>query len=159
MAAMFDTESKFRRGWTTAGHGGVWNCNRTYCDVPYSSLPAPHQASDDLIWLDWVSPELRRVINRTSTLDSSENKIGNLKEILYKAQNLRLILPQPFLLFLRDPTLQSKVPTCTACYLELSSDLIPLPGLANHFLLRFLNDSQCCALWYLCLRPIASHAS
>jgi len=146
---MNDPKAMFRREWVTAGHSGLWNCRGTYCTVPYESLPRVDRATDDLKWLDHVSPELRRVIDGTSTLDSSDNQIANLEVTVAKAQSLRLDLPQPFLRFMRDASLQAKVPTCTACFLALSEDFIPIVGAEGHYLLRFVNDSQSCFMWYL----------
>ena len=40
----------------------------------------------------------------------------------------------------------------TACYLDLPTELIELPDGAPGRLLRFMNDQQCCRLWYLHLR-------
>jgi hypothetical protein len=103
------------------------------------------------------------VIDRTSTLDNDDNRIGNLEQVVTKAGDLGLSIPQPFLRFMRDTRLQSKVPSCTACFLEFSEDWIPCPEVEGHFLLRFLNDSQSCLMWYLCLHRereagiIASH--
>jgi hypothetical protein len=119
--------------------------------VPYEHLPEVNRATDDLGWLDQISPELRRVIDDTSTLKSSENQIAHLEGLVAKAQNLMLNLPEPFLRFMRDESLHAKVPTCTDCFLALSEDFIPIPGAEDYFLLRFMNDSQSCAMWYLCL--------
>ena len=120
-----DLESPFRRGWITAVHRELWNIAQSYADknlstyntVPYSSLPSVDQATDDLLWLDKVTPELRRVIEHTSTLCSTENEIANLETIIEKAKGLQVDLPQAFVRFMRDPELQRKVPTPTACRL------------------------------------------
>jgi len=148
---MNDMKTMFRRGWITAGQSKLWNCHGTYCTVPYEALPRVGGATDDLGWLDQVSPELRRIVQGTSTLNSSDNQIANLESVVAKAQDLNLDLPHPFLRFMRDAGLQDKVPTCTACFLALSEDLIPVVGAEGHYLLRFVNDSQSCVMWYLCL--------
>ncbi len=150
---MSDAQAMFRRAWITAGQGELWNCGNTYCTVPYENLPQVERATDDLGWLEAVTPELRRVIDGCTTLNSSDNKLANLERIVSKAQNLSLTLPEPFLRFIGDAGLQSKVPTCTACFLELSDDFVPVPEAAGHFLLRFLNDSQSCIMWYLAISP------
>jgi hypothetical protein len=109
------------------------------------------RASDDFGWLAQVSPELCRVIADTSTLDSSDNQIANFEGIVARSRNLGLNLLEPFLRFMRDTSLQGKIPTCTACSLALSEDFIQVPGADGSFLLRFMNDSQSCVMWYLCL--------
>jgi len=148
---MDDPTIMFRRAWITAGHSELWNCAGTYCIVPYETLPRVGRAADDLKWLDSVSSELRRAIDGTSTLNSDDNQIDKLEDVVARAQNLSLNLPQPFLRFMRDPCLQDKVPTCTACFLALSEDFIPILSAEGHFLLRFVNDSQSCVMWYLWL--------
>ncbi len=150
---MSDPQAIFRRAWITAGHSELWNCGNTYCTVPYENLPQVLRATDDFRWLEAVTPELRRVIDGSTTLDSGDNMLANLERIVSKAQSLSLNLPEPFLRFMRDFDLQSKVPTCTSCFLELSDDFVPVPEAAGHFLLRFLNDSQSCVMWYLVLSP------
>jgi hypothetical protein len=121
--------------------------------VPHASLPRLGRASDDLKWLDFISPELRQIIDGTSTLNGDDNQIGNLENIVARAKKLRLNLPEPFLRFMGDACLQAKVSTCTGCFLALSEDFIPLLEAEGHFLLRFLNDSQSCVMWYLYLNP------
>lgn len=150
---MNDVNRKFRRAWITAGQGELWNCGGTYCQVPYEILPRVNRASDGLEWLDCISPELHQIILDTSTLNSSDNQIANIQEIVTKAKTLRLDLPRSFLSFMGNVSLQEKVPTCTACFLSLSEDFVPIPETDGHFLLRFLNDSQACVLWYLWLNP------
>jgi hypothetical protein len=148
---MKTTKEIFHRGWITAGHSSLWNCDSTYCAIPYENLPSIDMASDDLEWLDCVSLELRQVIDLTSTLNSDNNQIGNLEVLVEKASRLGLHIPNSFLKFFRNAELQCKVPTCTDCYLELSNEMIPVPKKEGHFLLRFMNDSQSCVLWYLCM--------
>lgn len=146
---MANPETELRRAWMTAGHSELWNCRGTYCTVPYEYLPRLDRATNDLAWLDDVSAQLRQVIDSTSTLDSSDNEIGNLESILAQARELALSVPESFVRFLRTPELQEKVPTCSACFLALSEDLVPVPARTGSYLLRFLNDSQSCVMWYL----------
>ena len=148
---MHNPKGMFKRAWITAGHGELWNCRATYCTVPHENLPQVTRATDDLKWLDCISPELRQVVDGISTLNNSDNEIENLDSLAASAQTLGLQLPQAFLTFMRDTSLQDKVPTCTDCHLALSEDFLPVPGVEGIFLLRFLNDSQSCVMWYLCL--------
>jgi hypothetical protein len=68
-----------------------------------------------------------------------------------------LSLPDSFSTFISDLRVHRRVPTCTACYLDLADRLIDAPG-ASGRLLRFMNDQQCVLLWYLYLRPDGQHA-
>lgn len=143
-----DPANPFRRLWFTAGHDALWNCKSTYCGVPYEYLPRVEQATDDLVWLDQATPQLRQVVG-SSTLNNSTKEIAHLETIVKKLQNLGINLPAPFLRFMRDFRLQEKVPTCTDCYLSLSEEPVPVPYTPGQYLLRFLNDSQGCVMWYL----------
>ncbi len=148
---MSDSRKGFERGWITAGHSSLWNCDSTYCYVPCELLPAV-DAAGDLRWLKDVSPQLANTISDTCTLGSADNEIQNLEAIAAEAGARGLKLPDSFLRFMGSPDLQRLVPSCTACYLELSDELTPLPEAEGDFLLRFMNDSQACCLWYLWLR-------
>ena len=107
------------------------------------------RATDDFAWLDEVSAELRGIIAETSTLRSGDSEIANLDPVVARVQSRGLDIPQTFLRFMRDTSLHGKVPSCTACFLSLSEDAIAIPGAEDYFLLRFMNDSQSCVLWYL----------
>jgi hypothetical protein len=146
---MANQGAELRRAWMTAGGSELWNCRGTYCTIPYEYLPRLNRATNDLAWLDDVSPQLRQVIDSTSTLDSSDNEIGSLESILAQARGLALPVPESFVRFLRTPELQEKVPTCTACFMALSDELVAVPAAPGSYLLRFLNDSQSCVMWYL----------
>ena len=153
----------FSRAWFTSGSSELWNCKRTYCSIPFENLPKVHRATDDFAWLDDVSEELREIIATTSTLESDCNEVANLETVIARIREIGLKFPDPLLLFLTDSSLQRKVPSCTGCYLSLSENAIPIPGADGNFLLRFLNDSQSCVLWYLLMTSkettgvVASH--
>lgn len=137
---------QLKRQWFTSGHSDLWNCNSTYRPVPYEMLPGLHDISDDFSWLDDLPHE-----SFTCTLDSDDNKIENLDHIVSTVRSLGLELPSGFVRFMADVSLQAKVPTCTACFLEISESLIPVPGFDGSYVLRFMNDSQGCVMWYLLL--------
>jgi hypothetical protein len=142
---------ELQRGWITSGQSKLWNCNSTYCTIPTEYVPKLGLVDEKLDWLEAVSSELRDVIESTSTLDSSDNQIAHLDRIIQETKQAELQLPESFLRFMRSPHLQAKVPTCTDCFLALSEHLIPF--IDDQFVLRFLNDSQGCVMWYLLLKP------
>jgi hypothetical protein len=143
--------SIFPRAWMASGQGEPWDCRSTYGTIPYEALPRIGHATEDLSWLDKVSPELRQVIGSFSTLNNSGNEIAHLDDVLKQVNEHKLVLPQSFERFMREPALQSKVPTSTDCFLALSDKIVPVLGMKGHYLLRFLNDSQSCVMWYLLL--------
>ena len=141
----------FDRGWISSG-----DKNQTYGLLPYSRPLEFARPTPDFVWLDSVSPALAKVIDETSTLFAEENELKSWPAISKEINQRKLQLPNTFALLIESPKLQKKIPTCTACFLSLSEELIPVPGVSDHFLLRFLNDSQSCFLWYLFLS--AHHA-
>ncbi len=138
----------FKRGWIASGHG-----DSTYGLIPYIVPNGLTNPSPDFAWLDGVSPAMEKVIRENSTLFSTYNELQSWPAISKQIQERNLLLPATFTCLIESPELQRKIPTCTDCFLSLSEALIPLPGADDHFLLRFLNDSQSCVMWYLCLSP------
>jgi hypothetical protein len=61
-------------------------------------------------------------------------------------------LPEAFRAFMSNPEIHTRIPTNTACYLDLSSRLIAIDGSSDAKLLRFMNDQQCVLNWYLYLQ-------
>jgi hypothetical protein len=64
-----------------------------------------------------------------------------------------LRLPEPFLKFMASPELQVQIPSCTACYFDISDTIVQVPIDDGGFLIRFYNDQQDVLLWYLYLTP------
>jgi hypothetical protein len=107
---------------------------------------------------DSVVPRLLRRVTRGS--------VGRMvKGIVAKAKREGLTVPATYVTFMSDASLQERVPTCTACYLDVPTKLVALPGGQPGRLLRFMNDQQCGVLWYLhltadggctvvCARPV-----
>jgi hypothetical protein len=106
LIAMNDPTSNFRWVWITAGQGTLWDCNSTYCEIPYKKLPQTGKATDDLRWLDNISPELHRLIDGTCRLNSADNQIANLENVVAKARGLGLVIPETFLRLMRSTELQ-----------------------------------------------------
>lgn len=136
------------RLWITSGRSNLWDCDSTYCPVPYEILPKIHNVGDDFSWLDDFSDGFF-----DCTLHTDENLISHLDGIQREIQLHQLDLPFEFIQFMSDSRLQAKVPTCTACYLELSDALVAFPWDEPLYALRFMNDSQGCIIWYLLMRP------
>ena len=77
----------------------------------------------------------------------------NLQGIIASAQHFGLSLPEAFLRLMSSPELQDCIPSCTACYFQLSQ-LTPCPGTGEDgYVVRFLHDQQDCVMWHLYLSP------
>lgn len=69
------------------------------------------------------------------------------------AQLARIKLPTSFRLFMTDPDLQSRVRSCTDCYLDPGERIVETIGTIPGHLIHFLSDSQSIAHWYLHVLP------
>ena len=142
-------ESKIKRAWITAGQGKLWGTKGTYSSVAYEQLPSLPPVAPSFAWMESVPDR-----NYGCTLDSDDNKLGSLFAIEAELKKLGFQLPEEFSTFIRDRNLQRRIPSCTACVLDLSNAVTELPGFPGSYGVRFMNDSQCCILWYLLFQPL-----
>ncbi len=147
-------------GWLSpGGNRDLWGATGTYQRVPYDALPPlPERLGVGLAWLRAapVPPDPLGVID-TDDPPSVAEFGPRLDRLSAEAQQVGLVVPPTLRPFMTDPELHGHVPTCTACYIDLPARLIPLPDGTPGRLLRFLNDQQCCRLWYLHLAPGGGH--
>lgn len=143
--------------WFTAGSNPlVWGSGGTYKAVPYEALPPlPARGDDDFAWLA-AAPEVAGGISTRDDVDDDDvdpdEEEGSfavrLKPLLAEANALGLVVPEAFVRFMSDPKLTARVPSCTACYLDLPDRLLPLPeGQPGRldFIQRFWLENT---LWY-----------
>jgi hypothetical protein len=69
------------------------------------------------------------------------------------ARAARPELPQSFRRFMVSKELQSRVRSCTDCYLDPGERIIETSGSICGHVIHFLSDSQPCAHWYLPVLP------
>lgn len=146
----------FPSGWYTAGHGALWDCDRTYCFVSYEALPPLDMRlfEGKFQWLFDSEDTLQKA---SITPDDPDKLLANLNHLTILAGEHGLELPDPFRIFLASPDLQRRVPSCTSCYLDLSDRIMKSPDEDGGFLIRFLNDSQTVLVWYLHLNRRGEH--
>jgi len=145
----------------TRGWFGIGGCNQlrggweTYQFISPGSLPPVPQGEgrDEFAWLR-AAPEPEAALGPMEGLEFE----SRLDALTVEANELGLEIPPVLRAFVLDSSLHGKVPTSTCCYLSLSTKLIPLPDENTPGrLLRFLNDQQCCLLWYVHLLPNGQH--
>ncbi|QIF03710.1 hypothetical protein [Roseimicrobium sp. ORNL1] len=142
---MLIPEENIERRWITAGNSGIWDTLSTYTFVEYSRVPALPLTHS---LFDWLSEIPARDYDG-STLDSPDNNIASYGSIESELQALGFSLPEEIEILMRQPEIQAQIPTCTGCYLEFADTVTPLPGYPGNYVVRFMNDSQCCVMWYL----------
>lgn len=142
------------RKWVLAGgNDALWGGDGTYSTVPYEMLP-PVGTLDGSF--DWLRDEDEA---EGLGLDPENDvSLARLAECIDEAKALGLTVPAELVRFMEDGALHARLPSPTACYLQLGASLLPVP---NHDgperLLRFMNDQQCCYLWYVLLEPNERH--
>jgi len=119
----------------------------TYQGFPVEELPPiPIDLDDDCAWL------LREGMPHLGDgLHRHERAFPPLPpatvEVLAKQSNLEL--PGSFRRFMSCQDLQSRVCSCTDCYLDPGERIVETTGSLPGLLIHFLSDSQSCAHWYL----------
>ena len=149
------------RRWFTAGTNlQVWGSAGTYKAIPVELLPPLPNTK-----LDGSFAWLRAEPESPHGLDFGDDDGGDEKESIHvrlarivdEAKKLRLVVPGELVRFIDDEGLHGRVSSCTSCYLDVPTKLVPLPDGQPGRLLRFMNDQQCCLLWYVHLQPDGGH--
>jgi hypothetical protein len=146
---------KCSAGWFTAGteeqlSGG----ESTYQLVPAEALPSMGAVTLDGSF-GWL-PEAQgtdATIHFEETISTSEANAERLGRLAERAVKLGLSIPEAFVTFVTRADVHGRVPSCTCCYLDLSERLLQSPLRDGSRMVRFLNDSQFCVVWYLYLQP------
>jgi len=148
--------SPFRTAWWSVELPGYRACDSTYCRFPYDSIPPldPGMFRGEFQWLAPMDLQMeeRMAIYRPPEEEALRLE-PNLDQIRDSADRLGLQLPAAFVKFMGSPHLLNQIPSCTACYFDLSERIVQLPIDDGGYLIRFLNDQQDVLLWYLYLTP------
>ena len=147
---MESRSSPFPCGWYTCGsHEDFWGEGSTYTLVPYGDLPSLNgiQQTGTFGWLS----ELPDGDFALDYEDKGAKPSRALKHLSEQGASHGLHLPETFVRFLSSREMFRRVPTCTACYLDLSTTWIDVPAVGGK-MLRFMNDQQSVLLWYLLLQ-------
>jgi hypothetical protein len=102
--------------------------------------PVPFELRGDLDWLAAQPAHERWTIHGNATTE--------LLELLGRCRRAGVALPPAFTRFMSSSTLQDRVRSSTACFLDLAQAPVPFPEGGGH-LVRFLADQQGCLYWYL----------
>lgn len=148
--------SPFQTAWMSFDLGLHRPCDGTYCFYDYDSLPPIPAESTFVGKFEWLSidPQVLANIHAQVGEDALASKLAYIKA---EAQRLNIALPQGFEAFMGNEALRESIPSCTACYFDLSDKFIPAPIEEGGYFLRFLNDQQNILLWYLYLAPSGEH--
>jgi hypothetical protein len=143
--------------WLTAGSNPeVWGRAGTYKAIPYDLLPPLGGSRDgSFTWLREAPPP-QYGMSFEQLEEGEPEKL--LRARVEEARRAGFTVPPEFVRFLTSEDLYGRVPSCTACYYDIGSRLVPIPDYDGpERLLRFMNDQQSIYLWYLLLEPRGKH--
>ncbi|HET9109398.1 MAG TPA: hypothetical protein VFN78_01110 [Ktedonobacterales bacterium] len=144
----------FKTGWWAADLGEYRPCDGTYCFYPYETLPPLPPLDGSLAWLGALPEDVDRQMEPHRNAPDARGPLAHIRE---EADRLGLVLPGAFLRLMGSTELQDRIPSCTACYFQLSDHIAPCPDSENGYIVRFLNDQQDVLAWYLYLTPAGEH--
>jgi len=152
---MNPSSSPFRLAWWGGELSGYRTCDSTYCFYPYDSLPPLDSGlfEDEFGWLPPLSSAMLERMALYQRSEAASQLATRLENIQSSAAQMGLRLPNAFLKFMAAPELQEQIPSSTACYFDLSEQIVQLPIDDGGYLIRFYNDQQDMLLWYLYLTP------
>ena len=109
----------------------------------------PHDMDGTFRWLTDTPAHTEDVIGKRS----GDQLPGQLESAVASAQSNNVTLPAEFIAFIQNPELHDHLRSVSACYLDVAESVLPFAG--GH-LLRFLNDQQGCAFWYIYINEDSS---
>lgn len=138
---------RFQSLWINFGLPGVREISSTYAGSDFSRLPTMGTIPSGWTWLG------RLPLALSGAGMAGNNYLTTWAEQLQRVHWLRELEPDgvPTTLWelLASRKLQSRIPSCTACYFDLPLDWTASPFREGDQMLRFMNDQQCCYCWYL----------
>lgn len=119
----------------------------TYQGYPLEAMPEISIELDDN--LEWLSKYgIAQSGNGLDGIDPYAKPLPSAMALEFARQS-NVPLPQSFRRFMTSPELQSRVRSCTDCYIDPGQRAVETVGTLAGHLIHFLSDSQSCAHWYL----------
>lgn len=106
----------------------------------------PIELNENLDWL--LKYGVTQPAEGLDHIDQSAKPLPAAKAIEF-AEQLSIPLPQSFRRFMASSEFQSRVRSCTDCFLDPGQRVVETVGRLPGHLIHFLSDSQSCAHWYL----------
>jgi hypothetical protein len=131
--------STLKKGWWAFSLPGYRSRKSTYNLYSYHELPELNVDLDNDF--DWLRTQSAKKHSLAENPYPNGEKL-DVSKIQFDEKTQKIKLPQDFALFISDADLQSKVRTCTDCYLELPDFAVKTYGMEDGYLVHFLSDSQ-----------------
>lgn len=133
--------------WLSIGLPGFDKVSTTYRGYPLDVMPkVPIALDEDLSWLNEYGQ-----VHPLQGLDQWDEYAKPLPAAMgiELAARQNVALPRSLRQFMTSRDLQSRVRSCTDCYLDPGERLVETVGSLHGHLIHFLSDSQSCAHWYV----------
>lgn len=150
----------FPSAWIGTSLPGCRPVQGTYGTFFEASPPALEETFDgSFAWLPPMEPTVRRQMEPHWASDADRCTLAEgFEPAVADAKARGYLLPESFLRFMRSTELQRRVPSPTACYFDAPERVVEAPAPGDGILVRFLNDQQWCAHWYLYVERGGAHA-
>lgn len=153
-------QTPFKAGWWSVDLGKYRDCDSTYCFFAYDTLPPldMNLFGDEFQWLEDLDETLSQKMELYQPPeDEQAERLRTLDRLVEASEKMGLTLPVAFLKFMGSLRLQHQIPSCTACYFDLSEKIVKSPFGDDACIIRFLNDQQDVLMWYLYVKPDGEH--
>lgn len=148
---------RLKRGWWSSElpeYRPHPNQFATYSLFSYDELP--QVGSDIESDFSWLSVQSAKEHSLSDNFYPPDKK-PDLSKITELQKNLKIDLPEEFVLFMKTTDLHTKVRSCTDCYLELPDFVVKTYGFEDGSLVHFLSDSQYVLHWFLYQNTVGEH--
>lgn len=126
----------------------------TYSLFSYAELPPiDTDIDDDFAWLS-VQSVKKHSLSENFYPPAEKPDLSKITEL---EKNLKIALPEEFVLFMKSADLHTKVRSCTDCYLELPDFAVNTNGVEDGLLVHFLSDSEYVLHWFLYLNSVGEN--
>ncbi len=115
-------------------------------DTPFTNVTdlkeLPHSIEGTFEWINETPIHDEWTIGH----ENAAQLPSQLDRAITSADKYGITLPPEFVTFIRTPSWHRHIRSASGCYLDIADSVLPL---SDGFLLRFLNDQQGCAFWYI----------
>jgi hypothetical protein len=129
----------------------------TYVRADVAHLPPPPPCVDRLDWLEATADDGYDGISTTGE-DWGPTGEPNTETLDVLISDLDINLPKSFARFIADQSLQRRVPSTTACYLDLGDTTVSVADNPGTHLIHFLSDQQFVLHWLLAIDESGNEA-
>jgi hypothetical protein len=149
---------ELKTGWWSFAFPGFRDQSypANYSLFSYETLPPIAAPTDPTFtWLRTEPKHEEWSLATNGYPDGSRAILSQLPELIVQAQ---VNIPPAFVQFMQTISLQERIRSCTACFLELNRYMVYVTKPVNGVLLHFLSDQANGLHWYLYASKVGDHS-